>query len=318
MIEIGYKLSSEEHRPNDLVRYARHAEDAGFTFAAISDHYHPWIDRQGQSPFVWGVIGGIAQATTRLRLGTGVTCPTIRLHPAIIAQAAATAAAMMPGRFWFGVGTGESLNEHILGDYWPPADTRREMLAEALAVIRLLWRGGLRGHCGQYYTVENARIYTLPDEPPPIFVAAGGPRSAELAGRVGDGLITVGAEAKLVETFTAAGGAGKPCHTEISVCWAADEAKARRIAHEVWPIAGLKNALLSDLRLPSYFAQAATLVTEEDIAAAIICGPDPGRHIAAITRAADAGYSHVWIHQVGPDQEGFFQFYQREVLPQFR
>jgi rhodanese-related sulfurtransferase/CBS domain-containing protein len=195
-VEIGYKLSCEEHSPSALVHYARQAEDAGFTFAMLSDHYHPWIARQGQSPFVWSVIGGIAYATKRLQVGTGVTCPLIRLHPAIVAQAAATAAALLPGRFVLGVGTGESLNEHIFGDYWPPASTRRAMLEEAVAVIRLLWQGGLRSYQGQYYTVENAQLYTLPEQLPPILIAASGTRSAHMAGRIGDGLITVGVQAK--------------------------------------------------------------------------------------------------------------------------
>jgi G6PDH family F420-dependent oxidoreductase len=314
MIEIGYKLSSEEHGPRELVRYAKRAEEVGFTFAMISDHYHPWVDHQGHSPFVWGVLGGIAQTTERLRLGTAVTCPTIRIHPAIIAQAAATAAAMLPGRFLFGVGTGESLNEHILGDYWPPADMRREMLKEAVEVIRLLWRGGMQSYCGRYYTVENARIYTLPEKLPPILVAAGGVRSAEMAAHIGDGLIMAGAEAGLVKKFEAAGGAGKPRYVELTVCWAPEEAEARRLAYAVWPIAGLKSAILSDLRLPSYFAQAASLVSEEDIAQCVICGPDPEQHLTAIKKAAEAGYTHVWVHQIGPDQAGFFRFYEREIL----
>ena len=197
MATLGYALSSEEHRPGDLVRYARLAEEAGFPFALISDHYHPWVDRQGQAPFVWGVLGGIAQATGRLRVGTGVTCPTTRLHPAIVAQAAATAAALLPGRFFLGVGTGENLNEHILGDRWPPHDLRLARLEEAVAVIRLLWRGGVQTHRGEHYTVEHARVYTLPDEPVPIMVAAGGPHAAEVAGRIGDGLIGTAPDAVL-------------------------------------------------------------------------------------------------------------------------
>src|ERR671923_2146837 len=174
-MEFGLALSSEEHPPRDLVQLAQRAEETGLEFAMISDHFHPWTDAQGQSPFVWAVIGGIAQATERLRLGTGVTCPIVRLHPAIVAQAAATAAAMMPGRFFLGVGTGENLNEHILGDRWPPYDIRLERLEEAVQVIRLLWQGGVQTHRGRHYTVENARIYTLPDRPPPIMVAASGP-----------------------------------------------------------------------------------------------------------------------------------------------
>jgi coenzyme F420-dependent glucose-6-phosphate dehydrogenase len=185
--EIGYALSSEEHRPVDLVRYAQLAEERGFTFALISDHFHPWIDRQGQSPFGWAVIGAIAQATERLRLGTGVTCPLIRTHPAVIAQASATAAALMPGRFFLGLGTGENLNEHIFGDAWPEGAVRLEMLKEAIDLIRLLWEGDYQSHHGRYYTVEQARLYTLPDEQPPIFVAAGKPNAAKLAATDGEG-----------------------------------------------------------------------------------------------------------------------------------
>lgn len=317
-VALGYKLSCEEHSPGDLVRYARQAEDAGFTFAMLSDHYHPWIAEQGQSPFVWSVIGSVAQATERLHVGTGVTCPLIRLHPAIVAQAAATAAALLPGRFVLGVGTGENLNEHILGDYWPPAATRRAMLEEAVAIIRLLWQGGLHSHQGQYYTVENAQLYTLPEQLPPILIAASGTRSAHLAGRIGDGLITVGVHAKLVDRFVAAGGASKPRYTELTVCWAPEEAEARRLACARWPIAGMQGAMLSDLRLPSHFTRAASTLAEEAIAQAVVCGPDPARHVAAITRAAEAGYTHVWVHQIGPDQAGFFAFYANEVLPKLR
>jgi G6PDH family F420-dependent oxidoreductase len=227
-MQLGYALSSEEHAPNDLVRYARLAEDTGFDFALISDHFHPWIDQQGHSPFVWSVIGGIAQATERLRLGTGVTCPTIRTHPAIIAHAAATAAAMMPGRFFLGVGTGENLNEHILGDRWPPVDVRQEMLDEAVDVIRLLWQGGEKSFYGSYYIVENARLYTLPEELPPIYVAASGPSSAALAGLIGDGLITTSPNANVAEAFRVGGGEGKPMYGQARC--AGPRARRRRAA----------------------------------------------------------------------------------------
>src|SRR5438132_2310759 len=190
-IELGYHLSSEEHPPNDLVRLAQRAEARGFGFATIADHFHPWTDAQGESPFVWGVLGGIAATTSTLRVGTAVTCPLIRTHPAIVAQAAATAAAMFGDRFFLGLGTGENLNEHVTGQRWPPIAVRQEMLEEAALVIRRLWRGGLQSHHGRYYTVENARIYTLPDEPPLIYVAAAGPASSQLAGKIGDGLIAV-------------------------------------------------------------------------------------------------------------------------------
>ena len=317
MAQIGYALSSEEHLPNDLVRNARRAEESGFTFALISDHFHPWVDRQGHSPFVWNVIGGIAQATETLQLGTGVTCPTIRIHPAIIAQAAATSAAMMPGRFFLGVGTGENLNEHILGDHWPPSDVRREMLEEAVELIRLLWEGGTQSYTGAYYTVENARIYTLPDPLPPIMVAASGTRAAELAGQIGDGLVGTAPDPEVMSAFDGAGGEGKPRYGQVSVCWAEDEESARRTAFEYWPIAGLKGELAQELPLPAHFEQAAQMVTEEDVAESVVCGPDAERHIARIREYADAGYTHVYVHQIGPDQEGFFRFYERDVLPAF-
>ncbi|HEX2172862.1 MAG TPA: TIGR03557 family F420-dependent LLM class oxidoreductase [Dehalococcoidia bacterium] len=317
MVELGYAMSCEEHAPNDIVRYARRAEEVGFTFGLISDHYHPWIDRQGHSPFVWSVIGGIAQVTERLRLGTGVTCPTIRVHPAIVAQAAATAAAMMPGRFFLGVGSGENLNEHILGGYWPSADVRQEMLEEAIEVIRQLWQGGYQRHRGRYFTVENARIYTLPDPLPEIAVAAGGPEAAKLAGRRGDGLVSTSPQADLVKEFQQAGGAGKPRYGQLTVCWAADEATARRIAHEWWPNSAIPGELGQELPLPRHFEQAAQTVREEDVAQSVICGPDPQRHIEAILKFVDAGFDHVYLHQVGPDQEGFFRFCEREILPKF-
>ncbi len=315
-MELGYALSSEEHVPNSLVRYARLAEEAGFTFALISDHFHPWTDQQGQSSFVWSVLGGIAQATERLRVGTGVTCPTIRIHPAIIAQAAATVACMLPGRFFLGVGTGENLNEHILGDRWPALDVRREMLDEAVDVIRLLWQGGMKSFYGRYYTVENARVYTLPDEPPPIMVAASGPESAGLAGLIGDGLISTAPDHRVVEAFDAVGGgAARPHMGQLTVCWHQDEAEARRLAHKWWPTAGLKGELNSELPLPAHFEQATKLVTEDAVAEDVVCGPDPERHWAKIRAFVEAGFEQVYVHQVGPDQEGFFDFYRREILP---
>jgi coenzyme F420-dependent glucose-6-phosphate dehydrogenase len=315
MTEFGYALSSEEHQPNDLVRHARLAEEAGFSFALISDHFHPWTDSQGHSPFVWSVIGGIAQVTEKLRLGTGVTCPTLRTHPAIIAHAAATSAAMMPGRFFLGVGTGENLNEHVLGQHWPEPAVRREMLEEAIEVMRLLWQGGVQSYHGIHYTVERARLYTLPEEPAPIMVAAGGPKAAEIAGRLGDGLIATSPDEKVIKGFDDAGGTGKPRYGQLTVCWAEDEATARKTALEIWPNAAIPGELGQELPMPAHFQQAAKLVTEDEIAKQITCGPDPGKHAEAIRKYLDAGFDHVYIHQVGPDQEGFLRFYEREVLP---
>lgn len=313
--EIGYKLSSEEHPPNDLVRFAARAEEIGMSFGLISDHYHPWIDRQGHSPFVWSVIGGIAHATERLTIGTGVTCPTIRMHPAVVAQAAATSAAMLPERFFLGVGSGENLNEHVLGDKWPAAATRLEMLEEAVEVIRKLWEGRLVSHSGRHYSVENARLYTRPDRPPPLLVAASGPKAARLAGRIGDGLVAVAPDEKTVKLFDEAGGAGKPRYSEVQVCWAPTEAEARKIALEWWPNVGLKGQLSQELALPAHFQAATDMVSEQDVAEAVSCGPDPEVHVAGIKKFADAGFDHLAVHQIGPDQDGFFDFYAEEVLP---
>jgi G6PDH family F420-dependent oxidoreductase len=315
-MQYGYALSSEEHSPASLIRCAHRAEAIGFEFALISDHFHPWVDRQGQSPFVWAVIGGIAQATSRLRLGTGVTCPIMRIHPAIIAQAAATAAAMMPGRFFLGVGSGENLNEHVLGDHWPPGSVRLEMLDEAIQVIRLLWQGGEQSHRGRYFTVEEARLYTLPEQAPPLLVAASGEKSATLAGQAGDGMIGVAPKAKLLQQFAASGGRRKPRYGQITVCYAGGEAEARQIAHEWWPNAGLKGNLSWEMKTPKLFEQAVKTVDENDVAESIICGPDPKRHLDEIRRFQDAGYDHIYFHQVGPDQEGFFRFYQERILPE--
>ncbi len=316
MPEIGYALSSEEHPPNDLVAFARRAEEAGFTYALISDHFHPWVGAQGESPFVWATLGGIAQATERLRVGTGVTCPTIRTHPAIIAHAAATVGAMMPGRFFLGVGTGENLNEHVTGARWPPGDERLEMLAEAIEVIRLLWQGGQQTHRGDHYTVEDACIYTLPEELPPIVVAAAKPGAAELAAQ-NDGFIGVSPEAELVQRFEQAGGAGKPRYGQVTICWAERAEQAKQTAHEVWPNAGVKGELSQELPNPEHFEQAAQMVTPDDVAESVVCGRDPAPLIEQIDAYAEAGYDHVYIHQVGPDQEGFFRFAERELLPRY-
>ena len=316
-MELGYAISSEEHRPLDLVDNAVRAEEAGFGFALISDHFHPWTDRQGQSPFVWGVLGGIAAETERLVVGTGVTCPILRLHPAIVAQAAATAAAMLPGRFFLGVGTGENLNEHVLGQRWPATHVRREMLEEAIAVMRLLWEGRLESHRGRHFTVENARIYTLPDEPIHVLVAAGGVEAAELAGRIGDGLIGTAPEEAIVDAFADAGGAGKPRYAQATVCWAESEKEARRRALEWWPNAALRGPLSQELPLPSHFEEATAMVTEDDVARVVVCGPDVDSHLELIGTYEKAGFTHVYVHQVGPDQQGFLDFYSSEILPRY-
>lgn len=318
MVKIGYAMSSEEHPPNALVQHARRAEEVGFTYALISDHFHPWIDKQGHSPFIWSVIGAIAHATERLQLGTGVTCPLIRTHPVIIAQAAATVSAMMPGRFFLGVGTGENLNEHIFGDHWPPFDIRAEMLEEAVEIMRLMWEGENQSYYGTYYTVENARLYTLPETAPRVMVAAAGTKAAELAGRIADGLINTSPDADVIRAFKGGGAYdGRPRYGKVTVCYAEDEAEARRIAHQQWPNTGLTGELSQELATPTHFEQAVELVTEEMVAESIVCGSNVEQHLELLQKYIDAGYDHIYVHQIGSDQEGFFRFYEKHILPQF-
>jgi coenzyme F420-dependent glucose-6-phosphate dehydrogenase len=313
--ELGYALSSEEHGPSVLVENARRAEEAGFEFAMISDHFHPWTDAQGQSPFVWAVIGGIAGATERLRLGTGVTCPTIRTHPAIIAHAAATAAVMMDGRFMLGLGSGENLNEHVVGEGWPAPDERLERLEEAIEIMRLLWEGGYQTRRGDFYDLEQARLYTLPDEPPPIAIAAANPNAAKLAGRLGDAFVSTAPDDELIGKFEEAGGGGKPKYGQITMCWADSEEDGRKTALEIWPNAAIGGDLGWELPLPRHFEQASENVTEEDIGEAIPCGPDVDRYVEDVREYEQAGYTHIYFHQIGRDQEGFFRFFEHELRP---
>lgn len=314
-LEIGYTLSSEERQPEELVRDAQRAESCGFGFALISDHFHPWIEKQGSSPFVWSVLGAIAEKTQRLRVGTGVTCPIMRIHPAIIAQAAATVGCLMPGRFFLGVGSGESLNEHITGQAWPPPDVRQDMLEEAIQILRLLHQGGERSHYGRFFQVHDARIYNLPQTPIPIYVAAAGEEAARLAAERGDGLICSAPSSETVTAFDAAGGADKPRYGQITVCWAKTEEDALRTVQSVWPNAGLSGQFKNELPRPTHLEQAVKLVRPEDVAKDVVCGPDPQRHLEGIAEFVKAGFDHVYVHQVGSDQEGFMRFYEREILP---
>jgi G6PDH family F420-dependent oxidoreductase len=313
MPEIGVFLSSEEHGPGDLVAQAQLAERSGFRSVFISDHFHPWIDRQGEGSFVWSVIGAIA-ASTDLKVTTGVTCPTVRIHPAILAQAAATSQILLNGRFVFGVGSGEALNEHILGDRWPSVEIRLKMLEEAVEVIRLLWEGGLVNHHGEFYTVENARLYSRPESPPPLAVSAFGPVAAELAARIGDGFITVTPDQGLLREYRDHAGRG-PAIGAVKVCWDQDEKRARKLAHELWPTECLPGQLSQELPMPAHFESAAEIVTEDMVGDTLACGPDPERHVKAVSAYLEAGFDQVYVNQIGPDQEGFFDFYNRELRP---
>jgi G6PDH family F420-dependent oxidoreductase len=314
-MKIGYFLSCEENGPAELLAQARAAEEAGFQGLWISDHYHPWNDEQGESPFVWAVIGALAEATA-LPVTTAVTCPTVRIHPAVIAQAAATDAAMLPGGFNLGVGSGEALNEQVLGDDWPEADVRLEMLEEAIEVMRELWTGDVVSRDGKHYRVRHARIYTLPEQPPPVLVSGFGPKSVDLAARVGDGYVTTSPDADSIERFRGGGGDGKLVQAGAKVCYGADEAEARRTAHRLWPNDGLPGELAQVLSTPEHFEQAAELVTEEMIAEAVPCGPDLERHVESLQEYADAGVDELYVQQIGGGRD-FFEAYGREVLPRF-
>ena len=314
-MELGYFLSSEEQHPEKQVTFAGRAEEAGFQFLVISDHYHPWVSQQGQSPFVWSVLGGIAQATKRVRVGTAVTCPIMRIHPAVIAQAAATVAAMMPGRFFLGIGTGEYLNEHVLGHPWPDTNIRQEMLVEAVFILRELWKGEEFTHYGAYYTVSDARIYTLPDEPPPIYMAASGPKSAVLAGEIADGFISTTSGNELVRAFRENGGTDKPCFGSVKVCWAKSVEKAKEIMRQWWPVSAISGRLHSDLPSPKHFEDAVELMGKPELPEDAILGADPQPYVQALQSLQKDGFDHIYIHQVGPDQEGFLQFFQEELLP---
>jgi G6PDH family F420-dependent oxidoreductase len=314
MTEVTYALASEEHDARSLIAIAQRAEQAGFRSVWISDHFHPWIDRQGHSPFVWSVIGGIA-ATTELAVTTGVTCPTFRIHPAVIAHAAATSSNLLPGgRFRLGVGSGEALNEHILGDRWPPADLRLDMLIEAIDVMRQLWTGEQVTHRGTHYTVEAARIYTRPDGDIPVLVSAFGPLALTVAAEHGDGWVITGPDAEMLEQYRAAGGTGPACGA-LKVCWGEDEAAARKLAHELWPTSGVPGQLHQDLPTPRHFEQAASVVTEAESNKGTPCGPDPEVYVAGLQPFFDAGFDEVSLTQIGPDQDGFFRFWENELRP---
>ncbi len=313
MATFGCFLSSEEHGPRALVEQAQMAERAGFEKVSISDHFHPWMDSQGESPFVWTTIGGIA-STTQLEVTTAVTCPILRTHPAIIAQAAATASSLLEGRFRLGVGTGERLNEHILGQHWPPASVRRSMLDEAVDVMRELWKGQTVTRHGQHYTVENARIYTTPSGEVPVIVSAFGPEAGSLAARIADGVMSTSPDGELLEQYRDEGGRG-PSVATIKVCWAEDEDDAKKTVHRLWASSGVPGESSQELSMPAHFEQAAELVTPEQLAEKIPCGPDPDRHAATIKKYLDAGFDEIHIGQVGDDQEGFFDFFTEELSP---
>jgi G6PDH family F420-dependent oxidoreductase len=311
MIEIGYFLSSEEHGPRDLVSQAQLASDAGIGSVWVSDHYHPWLEEQGQSPFVWSVIGGIA-ATTPLRVTTAVTCPTMRIHPAVIAQAAATCSMLLDGRFELGVGTGDYLNEHILGDRWPPVDVRLSMLEESVELMRRLWTGEEITYRGDHFVVENARLYSLPDHPPRVMVSGFGARATDLAARIADGYMSTRPDSDLVQRYRGAGGRG-PASGGLKICWGSNADDCARLAYSLWRSSGVPGELSQLLPTPALFEQASSLVTVKSIAEKMPCGPAVEPIVQAVQEFVDAGFDRVYINQIGPNQADFFRFFDHEL-----
>ncbi|MEU6558236.1 TIGR03557 family F420-dependent LLM class oxidoreductase [Nocardia nova] len=317
-MRFGYKLASEAFGPTELIRQAVLAERAGFDFVEISDHYHPWLDNQGHSPFAWTVLGAIAARTERIGLATGVTCPSVRYHPAIVAQAAATLALISEGRFTLGVGSGERLNEHVTGPGFPESvPGRHGRLREALEIIRLLWRGGYRSYRGEYLQLSDARVFDLPDRPPRIAVAAGGPAAARIAGELGDGLFATEPSAELIGHFEAAGGAG-PRYVEIPVAWAPDAGTGARAALDTsrWAVTGWK--VMSELPNPVNFAAATGTVREDDIRRQFTCGTDTGEYVQAVRTHLEAGFDHLVLQNAGPDPDGFIAFFDSELRDRLR
>jgi G6PDH family F420-dependent oxidoreductase len=317
MIKLGYKLMSEEHGPAHLVRNAARAEQAGFDFAAISDHFFPWLEEQGHAPFAWSVLGALANATTTLGLMTAVTCPIMRYHPAIIAQGAATLGLLSDGRFTLGLGAGERLNEHIVGAGWPGIGERHERLAEAIAIIQGLLAGELTNYRGKYFQLDHARLFDRPSLKPAVVMAAGGPEAARLAGRKADGLIVTEPRRDLVEAFAAAGGSG-PRYAEVALCFAAQEETARKTAYHYFRWSATGWPVMAELPDTTAFAAASKHISPEAVGQLIPCGPSPERHLEAINRYLAAGYDHIILVQIGPDQDPFIDFFRRELAPALR
>lgn len=317
MVKLGYKLMSEEHGPAALVANARRAEQAGFDFAAISDHFSPWLEEQGHSPFAWSVLGALANATRRLGLMTSVTCPTMRYHPAIVAQAAATVALLSDNRFTLGLGAGERLNEHVVGAGWPGTVERRERLAEALDIIQGLLRGDLTNYRGTYFRLDHARLYDRPERKPAVILAAGGPAAARLAGEKADGLMLTEPDVELIEAFAGAGGSG-PRYAEVSMCCARSKDEAMETAHRYfrWSLSGWP--VQAELPDTDGFAAASKQVSPEAVAEEIVCGPSAEEHLEAIGRYVDAGFDHIVLTQIGPKQDFFFDLFEQKLAPALR
>ncbi|MFF3883594.1 LLM class F420-dependent oxidoreductase [Streptomyces sp. NPDC001914] len=319
MVRIGYTMMTEQAGPRELVDHVVRAERAGFDFSVTSDHYFPWLDSQGHAPYAWSVLGAAAQATERIPLMTYVTCPTTRYHPAVVAQKAATLQLLSQGRFRLGLGSGENLNEHVVGGGWPAAHLRLDMLEEAVEIIRSLFDGGNVNHHGVHFDVENARLFDLPDTPPPIGVAVSGDHSCEIAGRLADLLIATEPDPELTSAFDRNGGAGKPKVGQLPVCYDTDRAAAIVRAHDQFRWFGGGWPVNSELPGPDSFARATQFVRPEDVADSIPCGDDVESVVEAVQPFVDAQFTEVALVQIGGDhQEPFMDWAERKLLPALR
>ncbi|NAZ82243.1 TIGR03557 family F420-dependent LLM class oxidoreductase [Kineococcus sp. R8] len=307
-MQIGYKLATEAFGPKEIIRQALAAEEAGYDFVEMSDHFHPWLDVQGHSGFTWNLLSAIAAKTERIGLVTGVTCPSVRYHPAIIAQAAATLAIISDGRFTLGVGAGERLNEHVVGRGFPGVAERHERFREALEIIRLLWQGGYRTYEGKHLRLEDARVFDLPEQLPVIAVAASGPASARIAAELGGGLFATEPKGDMVATWKRLGGNG-PAYAEVPLAWAPDAESAVQAVLEKspWAVTGWK--VMSELPNPANFAAASATVGAEDVRAQFAVGPDVRDHLRVAQQFVDAGFDHLVTQNAGPDPDGFLEFF---------
>lgn len=316
MTTFGYTMMCEQAGPKELVGHVQAAERAGFEFAVISDHYFPWLDAMGHSPYAWSVLGAAAQATERIGLMTYVTCPIRRYHPAVVAQKAATVSLLSDGRFTLGLGAGENLNEHVVGGGWPPVNVRHAMLDEAVGIISALFTGEYVSYQGTYFQVDSAKLWDLPEVRTPIGIAVSGKQSCELAGRRADVMIAVEPDGALGSMFDAAGGAGKPRVGQVPVCFDVDREAAVERAHRLfrWFAGGWK--VNAELPGPQAFASASQFVRPGDVTATIPCGADVRDFVAAVKKFIDAGFSHVALVQIGgDDQVPFLTWAERDLLP---
>ncbi|WP_433169290.1 TIGR03557 family F420-dependent LLM class oxidoreductase [Kribbella sp. CA-247076] len=316
-MQLGLKLIAEAYGPVEIVEQAVRAEEAGFDFVEVSDHFHPWVSEHEHSGFAFSMLAAIAAKTSSIGLATGVTCPFIRYHPAIVAQAAATTALLSGGRFTLGVGAGERLNEHVVGAGWPAVATRHEMLREALEIIRLLWSGGYHSYDGKHLRLEDARVFDLPDEAPAIAVAAGGESAAELAAELGDALFATDPSAELISAYEQAGGTG-PRYAEVPLAWAPSEEEGAESARRLFRFGVTGWKVQAELPNPVNFDAATELVTADHMREQFGCGPDVGRHVEVAREYADAGYDRLALINAGPDMAGFFDFFTKELAPELR